>query len=268
MIIARQLKTVFAGLLVLALVSSALTGCSDSNETPQKVVHALSGATMGTSYTVKVVALQTDDLSALKTAIQGELDRIESRMSTYQVDSELSRFNQAENGQWFAISDETRQVVELGLEISKQTSGAFDMTVGPLVNLWGFGPGGVISKSPDQQQIDELLQSIGYQSLETRPQPSAIRKTQSAYLDLSAIAKGYAVDAVAKVISEQVDSFLVEVGGELKAQGLKPDGTPWRIAVESPVVGQRAIQKIIDVKNTAIATSGDYRNYFEQNGVR
>ncbi|MEH6814421.1 MAG: FAD:protein FMN transferase [Motiliproteus sp.] len=265
--IAQQLKTVFAGLLVLALVSSALTGCSDRNDS-QQLIQTLTGATMGTSYTVKVVAPQSTDLVSLKSAIQSELDRIESRMSTYKQDSELSIFNHTESEQWFSVSVETARVVGLGLEISAQTQGAFDMTVGPLVNLWGFGPGNSISKSPSQQQIDELLPRIGYQAIAARNDPPELRKTNNAYLDLSAIAKGYAVDVVADLLSQDYGSYLVEIGGELKAHGLKPDGTHWRIAVESPSSGQRNIQKIINVENTAIATSGDYRNYFEQDGVR
>ncbi|WP_343232507.1 FAD:protein FMN transferase [Motiliproteus sediminis] len=256
-----------ARLLAFVAAAWALAGCM--NGEPELAVHTLSGTTMGTTYSVKVVASQDLDLRATRQQVQAVLDRINQRMSTYRDDSELSRFNRAEANQWFAVSDETARVVALGLTISEQTQGAFDMTVGPLVNLWGFGPNGVISKAPSQQQIDELRGRIGYQSISVRSEPPALLKTADQYLDLSAIAKGYAVDAVADLLAPEFSAYLVEVGGELRAHGIKPDGQPWRIAVESPLAGTRGdVQEVIRASETAIATSGDYRNYFEQDGVR
>ncbi|OMH33701.1 FAD:protein FMN transferase [Motiliproteus sp. MSK22-1] len=270
MLIIRQFAAVIVGLLatvfVTVLVGSAVSGCSNSSE--QLVIHAVSGATMGTSYSVKVVAPKDFDQQGLKSNVQAVLDRIESRMSTYRKDSELSRFNTSKPGQWFDVTDETAKVVALGLTISQETQGAFDMTVGPLVNLWGFGPGKVISKAPTELQINNLLTQVGYDQIEVRQTPPSLFKHQDAYLDLSAIAKGYAVDAVADTLGSQFSAYLVEVGGELRAEGRKPSGENWRIAVESPVVETRDIQKVIKVEGTAIATSGDYRNYFEQDGVR
>ena len=268
----RQFAAVIVGLLatvlVTVLVGSTVTGCSNSSEQSRLIIHAVSGATMGTSYTVKVVASKEFDPQGLKSDIQAVLDRIESRMSTYRKDSELSRFNTSEPGRWFDVTDETATVVALGIKISQQTQGAFDMTVGPLVNLWGFGPGKVISKAPTDLQIKDLLAKVGYDQIEVRQSPPALLKQQDNYLDLSAIAKGYAVDSVADMLGSQFSAYLVEVGGELRAQGKKPSGESWRIAVESPVVETRDIQKVINAEDTAIATSGDYRNYFEENGVR
>ncbi len=268
MLIARHIAAVFLGLLAFGLVASGLTGCSDEDDLSRQAVHSLSGATMGTVYTVKVVAPQAADLATLKADIQSVLDRIESRMSTYRSDSELSRFNRAEAGGWFEVSDETAKVVALGLEISDLTQGAFDMTVAPLVDLWGFGPGNAISKAPSEQLIQDMLSRIGFRHIRVQLQPAALSKQQQASLDLSAIAKGYAVDQVAQLIGGQYPAFLVEVGGELRAQGLKPDGSNWRIAVETPLPGVRSVQKVLKLENTAIATSGDYRNYFEQDGIR
>ncbi|WP_207062727.1 FAD:protein FMN transferase [Motiliproteus sp. SC1-56] len=250
----------------LGLTLLALSGCSNGGR--EAVVHVLQGATMGTSYSVKLVGPANLDLDPLQARLQGILDRIEGRMSTYRDDSELSRFNREASGQWQAVSEETGRVVALGIEISELSQGAFDMTVGPLVNLWGFGPGAAISKAPSQEIIDRTREEIGYRNIEVREAPPALRKHNNAYLDLSAIAKGYAVDQLAEALATETDAFLVEVGGELRAQGTKPGGEAWKIAIESPRSETRAVQRIIRVQDTAIATSGDYRNYFEENGVR
>ena len=255
-----------ARLLALWLAVWALTGCTNGESA--LAVHSFSGTTMGTTYSVKVIAPSTMDERVTRARIQDVLDRVNSRMSTYRKDSELSGFNQAPPQQWFSVSAETEFVVSLGLEISQLTQGAFDMTVGPLVNLWGFGPNGDISKAPSEQQINEVLPRIGYQQISVQADPPALLKRGDQYLDLSAIAKGYAVDAVAEMLQVDYGAYLVEVGGELRAHGLKPDGSPWRIAVESPLAGARDVQEVIGVNETAIATSGDYRNYFEQDGIR
>lgn len=252
---------------MVALLTAIISGCSDQNPADSSRVHSFSGPTMGTSYTVKVVA-DGADLVELQAQVQGVLDRINGRMSTYQADSELSRFNRSEPGQWFPVSEETLAVVKLSAEIYQQTEGAFDPTVGPLVNLWGFGPDPSRIEPPADDKIAALLAEVGFNHIKTQDEPPALRKSQAAYLDLSAVAKGYAVDAVAAVVAAEHPNYLVEVGGELRAHGIKPDGSPWRIAVESPVAGTRDIQRVIEVKDIAIATSGDYRNYFEQNGVR
>ncbi len=268
MLIAQYYSAFIGRLLALGLAALMVTACSSDNGADRLTIHSITGATMGTSYSVKVVAPVSAELSELQSGIQTALDRIESRMSTYRNDSELSRFNRSEPGSWFEVSEETAAVVALGLEISRQTQGAFDMTVGPLVNLWGFGPGNAISKTPSEQQINEQLARVGYQQISVRSEQPALAKQGDRYLDLSAIAKGYAVDAVADYVSGRYQAYLVEVGGELLARGRKPDGSSWRIAVESPVAGERSVQKVISVEGMAIATSGDYRNYFEQNGVR
>ncbi|RDE25339.1 FAD:protein FMN transferase [Motiliproteus coralliicola] len=251
---------------LLALAAVLLTGCTDGD--PRVAVHALSGQTMGTSYHIKVVASEELDKANLQQRIQAVLDRIEARMSTYREDSELSRFNRLQGQDWFDVSDETAAVVSLAQTISDQTQGAFDATVGPLVNLWGFGPDPRIHNAPDSALIDERMQQIGYQAVQVRQQPPSLSKQQSRSLDLSAIAKGYAVDQLAELLANEFDGFMVEVGGELRLHGNKPGDKPWRIAIERPDVGSRKLQQVIEVGDNAIATSGDYRNYFEQDGVR
>ena len=140
---------------------------------------------------------------------------------------------------------------------------------GPIVNLWGFGPDPVPENSPTQAALDALRPMIGYQSLKVQKNPPAMLKLANSTIDLSAIAKGYGVDAVATWLeSKGLDNYLIEVGGELRAKGLKPDHTPWRIAIETPTVDARQIYQVINVRNIAVATSGNYRNYYELDGVR
>ncbi len=243
-----------------------LAGCS--TEKPEPI--SFSGPTMGTQFNVKY--FESGDSRATKEIQQGvqqQLAEVNRLMSTYQPESDVSRFNRAEIAQWFSVSKATAEVVAQANEISRQTEGAFDVTVASLVDLWGFGPTYRDAEIPSAQMIEQELMRVGYQALEVRVDPPALRKHTSLTLDLSAIAKGYAVDQVADFLDEAgVDSYMVEVGGEIRARGLKPGQEPWRIAIESPVPGQRSVQRVLDLMDKAVATSGDYRNYFEKEGER
>ncbi|WP_299178515.1 FAD:protein FMN transferase [uncultured Neptuniibacter sp.] len=248
---------------ILFLCITLLQGCGEKE--PQ--LHTHSGMTMGTTFTVKWFSRDSNH-AAVSTRINRLLADVNQSMSTYIPDSELSRFNRLPANQKAEVSPALSFVVGLGLNISERTSGAFDITVGPLVNLWGFGPDGRVVKAPSEQEIEAVRHRIGYQSIQLNN--NLLSKNVNSYVDLSAIAKGYGVDVIAEFLEKSgIDSYLVEIGGELRAKGLKPDGQNWRIAIESPVSGPgREIQKIIAVKDVGIATSGDYRNYFEENGVR
>ena len=243
-----------------------LSGCSASEEAK---IEAITGLSMGTSYTVKWVnqdGLSRDDIASGVTA---ELVRVEASMSTYMDASDLTGFNGAKANQWHAVPSEMASLVALSLQISQQTNGAFDITVGPLVDLWGFGPDPVPEHIPSQDALDALRPLIGYQFIQVQQQPPAMLKLTDSAIDLSAIAKGYGVDAVARWLElHELNDYLVEVGGELRAHGFKPDGSPWRIALETPSVEARQIYQVVKVSNMAVATSGNYRNYYEQDGVR
>jgi thiamine biosynthesis lipoprotein len=249
-----------------ALMLTILPGCSVSEE-PK--IEAITGLSMGTSYTVKWVdqdGLNEDDIAS---GVAAELARVEASMSTYMDASDLTGFNGAKANQWHAVPAEMASLVALSLEISKQTNGAFDITVGPLVDLWGFGPDPIPEHIPSQVALDALKPVIGYQFIQVQQQPPAMLKLADSAIDLSAIAKGYGVDAVALWLEAHAFSnYLVEVGGELRAHGVKPDGSPWRIAIETPTVDARQIYQVVQVNNMAVATSGNYRNYYEQEGVR
>ncbi|MBC8867973.1 MAG: FAD:protein FMN transferase, partial [Planctomycetes bacterium] len=198
------------------------------------------------------------------------LKYINDRMSTYLPESEISRFNQTQNDDWFEVSPETAAVLGEALEISEKTAGAFDVTVGPLVNLWSFGPEGRHEEIPTDDEIEKAKADVGFRHVEVRSSPPALRKTfPDAYVDLSAIAKGYAVDEVARVMDGLgITRYMVEIGGEVRTRGRKQDGTFWRIGIEKPVSTARVLQHIVELEDRALATSGDYRNFLEKDGQR
>ena len=258
-------------ILILLLLGAGITYLNRTQGTTAQLL-SISGTTMGTTYHLKVVPEpgKTIDTTALKNKIDLRLSEIDQKMSTYKQDSDLSRFNRASDGQWIAISSETFAVITMAQQVSKLSNGDFDITVGQLVDLWGFGPTVHVDAIPDKKLIQTLLSQLGYRKLELRQTPPALRKTnKNIYLDLSAIAKGYAVDAVARLLMEkQISNFLVEIGGEIITHGEKHHHQPWVVGIESPLSGQYKIRKRLQLRDVAMATSGDYRNYFEEHGVR
>lgn len=210
------------------------------------------------------------DPAALRAAVQRRLDRVEERMSHYQPDSELSRFNGARSTAPQPMSAETLGVVAEALAVSRASGGAFDVTVGPLVNAWGFGPAGRAPAAPDEAALAALRTRVGFELLEIDSAASTLRKRRAeVVVDLSAIAKGFAVDAVASLLADLgVGNYLVEIGGELRAAGTNEEGTPWRVAIERPAAGAPAAQRIVSLTDAAIATSGDYRNFYDLGGAR
>ena len=226
---------------------------------------------MGTSYTVKISKFpQEMSEQSVDSDIKRILTRINERMSTYQKESEVSRFNELPTTNWFEVSQETVFVVKEALRVSHLTQGAFDITVGPLVNLWGFGPPSRSRDLPSNELIQETQATIGYRLLHTRDDPPAIRKEEpQVQIDLSAIAKGYAVDQIAEHLqSQHIANYLVEVGGEMRAKGKNAGGITWKVAIEKPLPEQRAVHRVLHLDNQAIATSGNYRNFFDKDGSR
>lgn len=230
----------------------------------------LSGETMGTTWSVVLRPASAVNAAELKHQLQELLNRINALMSTYDQSSEVSRFNRQTTTDWFDLSDETFAVVELAQLISSQTAGAFDISVGPLVDLWGFGATEPEQTPPAADQLRDVLTGVGYQHLRLRAQPPSIGKQVPALrIDLSAIAKGYAVDVLTEHLDRlQVKNYLVEIGGEMKMSGYRYDGTPWRVAIEKPLEGIRTVERIFPLTDIALATSGNYRNYFEVDGQR
>ena len=239
---------------------------------PPRTVVSFEGATMGTTWSVKIATtgLPLDIERARIREITAALDRVDGLMSTWKPESELSRFNRHEGGVPFPVSPETLAVFEIATEVSELTAGAFDVTVGPLVAVWGFGAGATARAPPSTRELEALLGRVGFRNVSVDAQAGTLEKTSAEVVcDLSAIAKGFAVDEVARVLSVRGhENFLVEVGGELRARGAHLDGSPWRVAIETPLDGRRSIHRIVELRDLAMATSGDYRNYYEQDGRR
>lgn len=250
----------------------------------------LSGKTMGTFYSVKLSGLPAAfDAAPLERLVQEELDRIDQAMSTYKEDSDVCRFNVSESTDWFPVSEETAQVVELAGNISRETEGAFDITVGPLVRLWGFGAGAERrTEPPTLEEIEAARQVVGWKYLQARTVPANIsdkdivagmlppalkKEVPGLQIDLSAIAKGYAVDRVAAVLEKHgLTNYMIEVGGEVRCHGSKQDKLPWVIGIEAPQIELPYADPLVHTKirlgDRSLATSGDYRNYVEIAGVR
>lgn len=231
----------------------------------------LTGPTMGTRYSIKVPANEpVPDGDLLQRQVDDALARIDETMSTYLIDSELSRFNVSESTDWQPVSIEFCLCVEESLAISALTEGAFDITVGPLVNLWGFGPDGVTVKPPSDAEVAAARARVGFRHLQTDCTKPAMRKTLAdLYIDLSAYAKGFAVDRVADLLDEQgIGNYLVEIGGELKARGRNAANELWAVAIEEPLDDARRVHSVVHLADRAVATSGDYRNFFEFNNRR
>ncbi|HEX5139526.1 MAG TPA: FAD:protein FMN transferase [Dehalococcoidia bacterium] len=248
---------------ITLLAASPLAACARPDHT------TIRGLTMGTFYAVQLAARIDDAVRArLKDLIEAELAAINRAMSTYDPRSELSAFNRREDLHWMPASRGLIEVIDSASRISTATQGALDVTVGPLVDLWGFGPQYDVRRVPDDAAIERVRESVGYRHVQTDLSAGAIRKRHGrTRVDLSAIAKGYGVDRVAMILDrEGVHDYLVEIAGEIRAKGATAAGIPWRIGIERPVDGGHVIGEIVALENRGISTSGSTQNFFEQDG--
>jgi len=252
-------------LRIAAVLSMAFAIAGCDNGPGKAPLYELAGSAMGTTWSIKVASLPDGtDRIALRDELESLLARTEQALSTYVSGSVLSRFNASRSTDWIAVPVELCTIVDVALGISEMTGGAFDVTVGPLVNLWGFGPDGSISEPPPADQIASVRAATGYRKLHADCDRPALKKDRpDLYVDLSAFAKGYTVDKLAHVLDTRgVVNYLVEIGGELKARGRNARDTEWAIAVEEPLLTGRSVQTIVGLRDSGMATSGDYRNYF------
>jgi thiamine biosynthesis lipoprotein len=271
-------------LLAVSLFSGACTHSSShdthtvgstADSAQERPRIAFSGKTMGVDWhTTIVVVTKTDGVDAAETlaAIQDALDRVDQRMSTYKPDSEISRFASTSAGSAFKVSAETAMVVREAQRISALSHGAFDATVMPLVDLWGFGPATPSGKAPTDEELQATLEICGWEKLTVGDRHTLQKTVDGLKIDLSAIAKGYGVDAVCEALHELGwTDYMVEVGGELRTAGKSPSGGAWRIGVDAPRdmsnMGQD-LQAILQLGTVAVATSGDYRNFRYVDGER
>lgn len=265
--------------LLVTLLSFLLLAC---DATPSSQILKISGPTMGTTYHIAWVSSASKDPSQaapisaeqLQELVDTRLVLINKSMSTYDPSSEISRLNQnkiAPNASgWIAVSAEFADVLGISLDVWHKSQGAFDISVGPLVNLWGFGPDARPTKTPSDEQISAAKARMGTDHIEFDSAHKQLRLSRNLYLDMSAVAKGWATDDIAKLLEQQgIESYMVEIGGEIRTNGSKPESQPWRIAIERPqFFNDRNVALIIEPGNRGVATSGSYRNYYEDNGVR
>ena len=255
--------------IAVGILFALLAACSD--ELPHNE-RSLGGETMGTTWSIKLYSPISDDqfkhLSGDSADMLADLDQ---KLSTYKQDSEITRFNLSSDINWQTVSAEFAALVGQALRISELSQGAFDITVSPLVDLWGFSKDkGSMTTFPNEREIERVRAVTGYRYLQAREQPPALKKAiPELHLDLSAIAKGYAADRLATLLETHgIVNYLAEVGGELKASGISKELRPWLVGVEKPVPGWREIMRAVEVRGNGVATSGDYRNFIEIEGAR
>lgn len=226
----------------------------------------LRGRCMGTDWSVQLCGdLPAADL--LQREVQGLLDRLEAQMSHWSADSDLGVFNRRAPGSWQPLPDDLFEVLQAALALAQDTDGAIDPTLGALVNLWGFGPAPRRSSPPSPADIAQARARCGWQRLQLDPATRRARQPGGLELDLSCIAKGHAVDRVAeRLLSLGLAHFLVEVGGELRGQGCKADGSPWWVELEG--IASNRPRALVALHGLSVATSGDYRQFFEHAGRR
>ncbi len=259
-------------LMLLITLAVSLSACFPSNPSKNTEV-LLQGRTMGTTYNIKVVATEEQVIELkLQQQIDAALKQVNQEMSTYIADSELSKFNQSTSAEAIEISAGLTRVIKESIRLGNLSGGKLDVTVGPLVNLWGFGPEQRPEKVPSDAILSATNERVGLQNLVLEGNLLS-KKIPDLYIDLSTIAKGYGVDIIAELIeSNGLTHYLVEIGGEMRLRGFKHTGELWAIAIEKPILDQsgeeRAVHQVIIPKDNAVATSGDYRNYFEADGRR
>lgn len=228
----------------------------------------LEGPTMGTTWHATFTPQNIADEKTLQHLIQSRLDELETLFTNWRNDSVISRFNTSPNTDWQSVPIELAEVVTFAQELSRETQGSFDVTSSPLIDLWGFGANGRITTPPDEQAIAEAKSRCGWQKLEVRLNPPALRKTEATLqLNVSALVEGYASDdLVRRLRAKGIENFLLDIGGELYASGTKTDGSPWQVGIQQPEAEKDRIVTSIPLHNQALATSGTYRQYFESNG--
>jgi thiamine biosynthesis lipoprotein len=256
------------GLGWLLAAGIVLAGCEPA---PGGAIHTFTGETMGTTYTAKVAGeLTSERREAVEQAFRDVLESIDRAMSTWRPDSEISRFNNSTSTEPMKVSPEFLEVLLCAREVSEASGGAFDVTVAPLVDAWGFGPQDRPERLPSDAEIEALKAQVGYEKLEIDAQARTIRKTVPGLrLDVGALAPGYGSDRMGRALERLgYMNYMIELGGEVRTAGRKADGSPWTIAIERPDVAGRQMYTSVNLRGESLSTSGDYRDYYEKDGVR
>ncbi|WP_439231894.1 FAD:protein FMN transferase ApbE [Klebsiella quasipneumoniae] len=250
------------------------SGCDSATTpaTPASTATVLDGKTMGTFWRVSVIGVDEAKAQALRAKVQAQLDADDRLLSTWKNDSALMRFNHAADTRPWPVSEAMADIVTLSLRIGAKTDGAMDITVGPLVNLWGFGPDKQPVATPDAQAIAAAKARTGLQHLQVINQSGRQflqKDIPDLFVDLSTVGEGYAADHLARLIEQEgISRYLVSVGGALVSRGMNGEGKPWRVAIQKPTDRENGVQAIVDINGHGISTSGSYRNYYELDGKR
>ena len=258
----------------LLSVCILLSGCDSAttSSTPARAATVLDGKTMGTFWRVSVIDVDPQKAQALRQKVQAQLDADDRLLSTWKNDSALMRFNHSAGTEPWPVSEAMADIVTMSLRIGAKTAGAMDITVGPLVNLWGFGPDKQPLKTPDAQQIAAAKARTGLQHLTVinhADRQYLQKDIADLFVDLSTVGEGYAADHLARLMEQEgISRYLVSVGGALVSRGMNGDGQPWRVAIQKPTDRENAVQAIVDINGHGISTSGSYRNYYELDGKR
>ncbi len=257
------------GLIALAALGALLAGCATP---PPARETLLQGTTMGSAWTIKIAGVPPQSAPGLERGAQAAFEAVNQALSTYRADSALSRFNADDRGEWVDVDPELAVVLAYALGLGEASGGAYDVTVGPLVNLWGFGPDPARDAAPDAQQIEAARARVGWRKVEVDVANARARKAPGVRIDLSSLGKGRGVDrAAAYLDSAGVSNYLIDLSGKLRARGRNARRAPWRVAVERPGADDpsgapRIVPAVVTLHDAAIATAGDYRRYFESGG--
>lgn len=249
----------------LLTVMLLISGCG-GDKTPQEVF--LEGRTMGTTYHIKYFSNdESVDQVKLQQQIDNELKAVNQSMSTYIEDSEINTFNKLPANQVMPITEDFRAVVSESIRLGKSTK-TLDVTMGPLIDLWGFGPDKKPTKRPSDAALAAMIEKIGVDKLILNEQGLA-KTVDGLELSFSATAKGYGIDKVAQLLERHnISNYMVEIGGELRIGGEKPNSQDWKIAIEQPdaPAGERKVHRVLAPNTNGIATSGDYRIFYKMDG--
>lgn len=262
-------KILFSFLIKISLLSFTILiffGCAGDQNLK---LTSISGTTMGTTYSVKYLIEEGSSISNdLQKNVDSILALVNQQMSTYIKDSEISRFNSSFDTTWFNVSEDFAKLAMESKSISRESEGYYDVTIGPVVNLWGFGPEAIPLKVPPEKSIQKAMNRTGIENLKVDKDKNRIKKTiPDLYLDLSSIAKGFGVDKVSEYLDELgVNDFMVEIGGEVRTKGKNNKRIDWKIGISTPLGNE--LQKIVSISGKSVATSGDYMNYYENEGKR
>jgi thiamine biosynthesis lipoprotein len=233
------------------------------------IVHTLDGYAFGSTWGVRFVGDPSVDRRAIRVVLEAELLSLDDALSSYRADGGLARLNAAPVGQWHPVPEQLARVIRFGVDLHAESGGAFDLTVKPLMTLWGFGAAAPGSAPPAPADIERARARLGSDRIDVSADDREIRKRAEVEIDVNGIAPGYIADVLSETLSARgIDDHLVEIGGELRTRGHRPDGSPWHLGIERPVAERGEIERVIAVSDAGVATSGDYRHFVEIGGKR